>query len=160
MNRRKFLATTSAVLMLPKVSVANALTPGETPLKWFYVLDGNEHCHPYLAANFEDAIREHVWVSGETYAEYSCNGECHGLTDVSNPCRFCGEDPDAPASHLEACQPKAWADLTSEPTHADWVRAGVNTFCEICDYDEATECTVVDEKAVCLDCYHEMQSEG
>lgn len=159
-TRREFLGSSAALALMPAIPAIGSSAPAKSvPLSWFYA-GSDEFVYPYLAENVEDAIGQYAADHDATFAEHDCPGLCHDGTSVTAPCPHCGGDPDAPAGFVEAHQPEAWVNLEGEPTSADWVRAGIYTFCDVCDFEECIECVVHEGKAVCLECYHDMVPDG
>lgn len=149
MSRRGFLGRSSALAvsaMLP-IPKAMALVASNTPeLRWFAV-GTDELLYPYLDTSMDGALRQYA-------LEYGCT--------VGEECPECGE-PDCYDHNPDLDAPQPWLEdngfafdtslpVDRDPSLAEWIKAGCNVPCEICDYGEPTECRMFEGKALCDEC--------
>jgi hypothetical protein len=151
MSRRGFLGRSAAIAasaMLP-IPRAMALVTQDTPaLRWFAV-GNDEYLYPYLSTSMAGAVRQYAMDHGKTVAD-ECP-ECGGTNCLKH-----NDDLDAPQPWLEenGFAFDSGLPIDRDPSNAEWIKAGCNVPCEVCDYGDPTQCWVFDGQAHCEDCLH------
>lgn len=162
MNRRQFLLSSAAIIgtsATPQLAAVLPQIPTEPIVavskgRWFAVAEC-EMYQQYFALDVNHAIsqfaEEHDLTWGDRCPEcggYQC--EVHiSMDQWQNPLHG-----------IECIAPDAWNDLgiDTPPKNKDWAQAGFYTFCDHCSqdfYDDPVDCYVLDDLALCSDCYWE-----
>lgn len=149
MSRRSFLgrSTALAASALVPIPKAMALVAPNTPaLKWFAV-GNDEMLYPYLATSMEGAVRQYAAEYGMTVGE-----ECPECGEAA--CLEHNDDLDAPFPWIEenGFAFDSSLPIDRDPSLAEWIKAGCNVPCEVCDHGEPTYCQMFQGTAHCDEC--------
>lgn len=145
MNRREFICAavaTGAAAVIPAVpAIATAADQLLKPA-WAVGTSGEFDWQCFRADTAEEAIR----LAAEEYVGGGCL--CHELKEPDSSCEYCER-----VARYDADRVPVW-DAADPVSGADWLAAGMGTYCSRCSYETFSETggRAVNNEAVCEDC--------